>query len=153
VFTPDPIKEFKGHTSDILDLSWSKGGFLLSASMDKTARVWHLSWPNNLVAFVHGDFVTSAVFHPRDDRFFLSGSLDGKLRLWNISTKKVQASQEVPGLITACAFTHSGNTACVGTFSGAALFYQTDGLVFSSSVAVRSASGKHQKGGRKITAI
>jgi WD40 repeat protein len=153
VFTPDPIKEFKGHTSDILDLSWSKGGFLLSASMDKTARVWHLSWPNNLVAFVHGDFVTSAVFHPRDDRFFLSGSLDGKLRLWNISTKKVQASQEVPGLITACAFTHSGNTACVGTFSGAALFYQTVGLVFTSSVAVRSASGKHQKGGRKITAI
>lgn len=153
VFSPKPVKELKGHTSDILDLSWSKGGFLLSASMDKTARIWHLSWANSLVAFVHGDFVTCAVFHPRDDRFFLSGSLDGKLRLWNVSAKKVQASQEVPGLITACAFTHSGNTACVGTFSGAALFYQTDGLNFVSSVAVRSSSGKHQKGGRKITAI
>jgi WD40 repeat protein len=153
VFSQKPVREFRGHTSDILDLSWSKGGFLLSAGMDKTARVWHMSKPSSLVAFKHGDFVTSVVFHPRDDRFFLSGSLDGKLRLWNISTKRVQASQEIPGLITACAFTHSGKTACVGTFSGAALFYHTEDLVFLSSVAVRSPTGKYQKGGRKITAI
>lgn len=153
VFSPEPVKEFKGHTSDILDLSWSKGGFLLSASMDKTARIWHLTWQNSLVSFVHGDFVTSAAFHPRDDRFFLSGSLDGKLRLWNVTAKKVQCSQEVPGLITACAFTESGNTACVGTFAGHALFYQTDGLSYSSSIAVRSPSGKNAKGGRKITCI
>ncbi|UZJ55283.1 hypothetical protein CBS101457_004603 [Exobasidium rhododendri] len=153
VFSSEPIKEFKGHTSDILDLSWSKGDFLLSASMDKTARIWHLSRQTSLVSFVHGDFVTSAVFHPQDDRFFLSGSLDGKLRLWNISAKKVQSSQEVPGLITACAFTQSGNTACAGTFAGHALFYQTDGLIYSSSIAVRSPSGKNSKGGRKITSI
>ncbi|PWN87357.1 WD40 repeat-like protein, partial [Acaromyces ingoldii] len=153
VFSPDPVREFRGHTNDILDLSWSKGGFLLSASMDKTARLWHLSWPNSLVSFVHGDFVTSACFHPKDDRFFLSGSLDGKLRLWNISAKKVQKSQEVPGLITATAFTKSGKTACVGTFAGAALFYSTDELQYTSSIAVRSPSGKNAKGGRKITAI
>lgn len=153
VFQSEPLREFKGHTSDVLELSWSKGGFLLSASMDKTAKIWHMSWPNSLVSFVHGDFVTSAVFHPRDDRFFLSGSLDGKLRLWNITSKKVEYSQEVPGLITACAFTESGDTACVGTFAGHALFYCTEGLVYSSSIAVKSPSGKHAKGGRKITAI
>ncbi|PWN39568.1 WD40 repeat-like protein [Ceraceosorus guamensis] len=153
VFSSEPVREFRGHTNDVLDLSWSKGGFLLSASMDKTARLWHLSTPNPLVSFVHGDFVTSACFHPKDDRFFLSGSLDGKLRLWNIPLKRVQCSQEVPGLITACAFTHSGATACVGTFAGAALFYNTDGLTYSSSIAVRSPSGKNARGGRKITGI
>ena len=153
VFKPEPFKEFRGHTNDILDLSWSKGGFLLSASMDKTARIWHMSWPNSLVTFLHGDFVTSAVFHPRDDRFFLSGSLDGKLRLWDITSKRVHCSQEVPGLITTCAFTESGNTACVGTFAGHALFYQTDGLQYCCSIAVKSPSGKNAKGGRKITAI
>ncbi|CEH16150.1 WD40 repeat-containing protein [Ceraceosorus bombacis] len=153
VFSSEPVREFRGHTNDVLDLSWSKGGFLLSASMDKTARLWHLSTPNPLVSFVHGDFVTSASFHPKDDRFFLSGSLDGKLRLWNIPLKRVQCSQEVPGLITACAFTHSGATACVGTFAGAALFYNTDGLTYSSSIAVRSPSGKNARGGRKITGI
>lgn len=150
VFAREPIKEFRGHTSDVLDLNWSKGGFLLSAGMDKTARVWHLSFDNCLVSFVHEDFVTSAVFHPRDDRFFLSGSLDGKLRLWNVAAKKIMYSQEVPGLITACTFTASGNTACVGLFSGAMLFYATNKLEFMSSVAVRS---KTNKSGRKITGI
>lgn len=153
VFSSQPVREFRGHSNDILDLSWSKGGFLLSASMDKTARLWHLSWPNSLVSFVHGDFVTSACFHPKDDRFFLSGSLDGKLRLWNIAAKKVQKSQEVPGLITATSFTRSGKTACVGTFAGAALFYNTDELQYTSSIAVKSPSGTYAKGGRKITAI
>jgi WD40 repeat protein len=153
VFASEPVREFVGHTNDCLDLSWSKNGFLLSASMDKTARLWHLSSPTCLVSFVHGDFVTSACFHPRDDRFFLSGSLDGKLRLWNIPAKRVQCSQEVPGLITACAFTRTGGTACVGTFAGAALFYSTDGLVYQSSIAVRSPTGKNAKGGRKITGI
>lgn len=151
VFSPTPVQEFHGHLGDVLDLSWSKGGFLLSSSTDKTARIWHLSHPNSLVSFVHSDLVTSAVFHPHDDRFFLSGSLDGKVRLWNISAKKVQYCQEAPGLITACSFTTSGETACVGLFSGAALFYATEGLNLISSVAVRTS--KSPKDGRKVTAI
>jgi WD40 repeat protein len=153
VFNPVPIREFKGHTNDILDLNWSKGGFLLSCGMDKTAKVWHLSHPNSLVSFVHGDFVTCAVFHPRDDRYFLSGSLDGKLRLWNITIKKVQHFAEVPGLITACSFTESGDTACAGTFAGHALFYNTENLRYTGSVAIRSPSGKHAHGGKKVTSI
>lgn len=64
VFSSRPICEFRGHTSDVLSLDWSKGNFLLSSSMDKTVRVWHLSRPaSSLVSFVHGDFVCSAVFH------------------------------------------------------------------------------------------
>lgn len=70
----------------------------------------------------------------------------------DIPAKKVQASQEVPGLITACTFTQSGATACVGTFAGAALFYDTERLTYSTSVAVRSSSGKNSRG-RKITGI
>mgnify|MGYP002477707072 CR=1 FL=1 len=52
--------------------------------MDKTVRLWHVSRNECLCAFQHLDFVTSIAFHPKDDRFFLSGSLDCKLRLWNV---------------------------------------------------------------------
>jgi WD40 repeat protein len=52
--------------------------------MDKTVRLWHISRDECLCAFQHLDFVTSIAFHPRDDRFFLSDSLDCKLRLWNV---------------------------------------------------------------------
>lgn len=152
VFSSKPIREFRGHSSDVLSLDWSKGNFLLSSSMDKTVKIWHLSKPECLITFGHGDFVTSAIFHPRDDRFFLSGSLDGKLRLWNIASKKVQASADVPGLITAAAFSASGTTAIAGTFSGALLFYRTEDLSYQSSIAVRSSSGKNTRG-RKITGI
>jgi hypothetical protein len=152
IFSSRPICEFRGHTSDVLSLDWSKGNFLLSSSMDKTVRVWHLSRPaSSLVSFVHGDFVCSAVFH-KDDRFFLSGSLDGKLRLWNIAAKKVHAVVDVPGLITAVAFSSSGEWAIAGTFSGALLFYKTDDLSYQSSIAVRRSAGKYARG-TKITGI
>lgn len=81
-------KFFYFHT-DLLDVSWSKNYFILSSSMDKTVRLWHISRRECLCCFQHIDFVTAIAFHPRDDRYFLSGSLDGKLRLWNIPDKKV----------------------------------------------------------------
>lgn len=88
-FMPKPFCTYTGHTSDLLDVSWSKNYFILSSSMDKTVRLWHISRKECLCCFQHIDFVTAIVFHPRDDRYFLSGSLDGKLRLWNIPDKKV----------------------------------------------------------------
>lgn len=89
-FMPRPFCTYTGHTSDLLDVSWSKNYFILSSSMDKTVRLWHISRKECLCCFQHIDFVTAIVFHPRDDRYFLSGSLDGKLRLWNIPDKKVR---------------------------------------------------------------
>ena len=47
------------------------------------------------------------LFGFQDDRYFLSGSLDGKLRLWNIPDKKVTLWNELDGqpkLITAANF-------------------------------------------------
>jgi len=65
----------------------------------------------------------------QDDRYFLSGSLDGKLRLWNIPDKKVALWNEVSGatkLITAANFCLNGRFAVVGTYDGRCIFYNTD---------------------------
>lgn len=35
-FMPKPFCTYAGHTSDLLDVSWSKNYFILSSSMDKT---------------------------------------------------------------------------------------------------------------------
>ncbi|KFX90108.1 hypothetical protein V490_06648, partial [Pseudogymnoascus sp. VKM F-3557] len=103
VFRSKPVREFEGHGATVLDLSWSKNNFLLSSSMDKTVRLWHVSRAECLCTFKHRDFVTSIAFHPRDDRFFLAGSLDSVLRLWSIPDKAVAFWNQLPDLITAVA--------------------------------------------------
>ncbi|XP_051903404.1 WD repeat-containing protein 44 [Hippocampus zosterae] len=154
-FRQVPFCKYKGHTADLLDLSWSKNFFLLSSSMDKTVRLWHISRRECLCCFQHIDFVTAITFHPRDDRYFLSGSLDGKLRLWNIPDKKVALWNEVDGqtrLITAANFCQNGKYAVIGTYDGRCIFYDTERLKYHTQIHVRSTRGRN-KVGRKITGI
>ncbi|KAJ5558417.1 Oxo-4-hydroxy-4-carboxy-5-ureidoimidazoline decarboxylase [Penicillium sp. DV-2018c] len=136
VFRTKPVQVYEGHTGSILDLSWSKNNFLLSSSMDKT----------------HSDFVTSIQFHPRDDRFFLAGSLDTKLRLWSIPDKTVAFVTAVPDMITAVAFTPDGKYSIAGCLNGMLNIYDTEGLKVSAQIHVRSARGRNAKGS-KITGI
>ncbi|KAK7090866.1 hypothetical protein V1264_010610 [Littorina saxatilis] len=154
-FMSKPFCTYKGHTADLLDVSWSKNYFILSSSMDKTVRLWHISRRECLCTFQHIDFVTAIVFHPKDDRYFLSGSLDGKIRLWNIPDKKVTMWNELSGssnLITTANFCHNGRLAVVGTYDGRCIFYTTDQLKYYTMLNVRSTRGKNARG-RKVTGI
>jgi WD40 repeat protein len=120
--------------------------------MDRTVRLWHVSRSECLCCFKHSDFVTSIQFHPRDDRFFLAGSLDSKLRLWSIPDKSVAFWATVPDMITAVAFTPDGKHSIAGCLNGLCILYETDGLKANAQVHVRSARGRNAKGS-KITGI
>ncbi|CAL4106634.1 unnamed protein product, partial [Meganyctiphanes norvegica] len=154
-FMPKPFCVYTGHTADMLDVSWSKNYFLLTSSMDKTVRLWHISRKECLCIFQHMDFVTAIAFHPKDDRYFISGALDGKLRLWSIPDKRVVLWNEVggqPNLITAANFCQNGKFTVVGTYDGRCIFYLTEQLKYYTQIAVKSTRGKNAKG-RKITGI
>ncbi|KAH6879895.1 WD40-repeat-containing domain protein [Thelonectria olida] len=152
VFRSKPIREFKGHTGDVLDLSWSKNDFLLSCSADKTVRLWHTSQPNCLRLFAHEKIVTSVAFHPIDDRFFLSGSLDTKLRLWSIPDMCVAHSASACDFITAVAFTPEGKVAICGSLNGTCIFFDTDGLAVKYQIRACSSQVKNERC-NKITGI
>ncbi|EDV29272.1 uncharacterized protein TRIADDRAFT_20246, partial [Trichoplax adhaerens] len=154
-FLGKPLCIFNGHTADILDLSWSRNYFLLSSSMDKSVRLWHVSQKECLCCFLHTDFVAAIAFHPLDDRYFLSGSFDGKLRLWNIPKKKVAMWNEIDAsakLITATNFCQRGKYAVIGTYDGRCIFYDTEQLKYHTQIHVRSSRGRNSKG-RKICGI
>jgi WD40 repeat protein len=97
----------------------------------------------------------------QDDRYFLSGSLDGKLRLWNIPDKKVALWNEVEGptkLITAANFVQNGKFAAVGTYDGRVIFYNTEQFKYHTQIHIRSSSNsskKYKSGSRgpKVTGI
>ncbi|RBR20716.1 uncharacterized protein FIESC28_05233 [Fusarium coffeatum] len=152
VFRTKPVREFKEHTGEVLALSWSKNNFLLSSSMDKTVKLWHMSRNDCLCTFVHKDLVTSIAFHPTDDRFFLAGSLDAQLRLWSIPDKNVAFQTSLGEFITAVAFSPDGTIAICGVLSGLCTFYTTEGLKLKYQIHVRSSRGKNAKGS-KITGI
>eukprot|EP00210_Caulerpa_lentillifera_P007290 g6969.t1 len=158
VFDSEPMKVFKGHSSDILDISWAPGSeFVLSASMDKSVRLWHVDHEHCLREFPHVNYVTSIRFHPIDSSRFISGSGDGVLRLWNITEYKVVASASVKSeedIFTALCFSKDGQTIVAGCITGRCRIYELNEnrLEKRAEVDVKNRAGKHRKG-TKVTGI
>jgi WD40 repeat protein len=155
----EPHRVFQGHGGDVLCVAWSANNFLLTSSMDKTVRLWHVDYGQVLRKFLHADFVTCVAFHPRNENFFLSGSLDERIRLWNISSRHVSDYAEVRGLVTACGFTPNGEQALVGTYRGECKVYNVvrfeegeRALQYITTLEVHSRRGRNRKGS-KITSF
>lgn len=51
VLKGQPYRVYQGHKQDVLELCWSKSQFVLSASMDKTVKLWHISMDECLRTF------------------------------------------------------------------------------------------------------
>ena len=51
VLRTQPYRVYQGHKQDVLELCWSKSQFVLSASMDKTVKLWHISMDECLRTF------------------------------------------------------------------------------------------------------
>ncbi|CAH8254966.1 unnamed protein product [Arabidopsis lyrata] len=123
-FSPD---ELYGHTGDVLDLAWSDSNLLLSASKDKTARLWRIGCDQCLHVFHHNNYVTCVEFNPVNKNNFLSGSIDGKARIWGLSEERVVAWTDVRDSISAICYQPNGNGFVVGCITGNCRFYQISG--------------------------
>lgn len=128
--------------------------------MDRTARLWHVDRDLCLQVFPHEDFVTAVKFHPHDDRFFWSGSLDNEVRLWSILENSVAYNKHLGDdvLITALEFAPDGLHCFVGGFNGALFILETKGLFSVFQVEIKERSIVHSfnssnKNGNKITGI
>ncbi|CAL4968950.1 unnamed protein product [Urochloa decumbens] len=122
-----PLHEFHGHTSDILDMAWSKSDFLLTSSKDKTVRMWKVGCDGCLAVFKHRDYVTCIQFNPVDERYFVSGSIDGKVRVWDVSEKRVVDWADTRRIITAVSYQPDAKGLIVGTVPGRCRFYDQSG--------------------------
>lgn len=151
ILSQEPCQFFIGHEGEVVDLSWSSSNnFLLSASTDASVRLWHPSKSDCLGIFPHKDIVTSVAFHPKDDRLFVSGSFDCRVRLWSVEDRKVKAWNELPlgSYVSAVSFTANGKFALAGSSSGVLLLFETQGFKYFTQILIKS-----NKGGRKIASI
>lgn len=154
ILKPEPFREYAGHKGDILDLCWSHTDWLLSSSMDKTVRLWYMTMDECLRIFSHQDFVTAIAFNPVNDKYFLSGSLDGKLRFWNIPDHRVADWVDIGEMVTAASFNSDGSTAVAGSYKGKCHFYRMDGVRFDYITHLDVRNTKSNKAsGKKITGL
>ncbi|XWS35916.1 hypothetical protein CRYUN_Cryun20dG0037500 [Craigia yunnanensis] len=118
-----PIHEFRGHCGEVLDLSWSKNKHILSSSVDKTVRLWQVGCDECQKVFSHSNYVTCVQFNPVDDDYFISGSIDGKVRIWVIPGFQVVDWTDVTDIVTAVCYRPDGKGAIIGLMTGNCRFY------------------------------
>lgn len=145
-----PFHEFQGHTSEILDLSWSKNNCLLSSSVDKTVRFWRVGIGHCLEVFTHNDYVTCVQFNPVNENYFISGSIDGKVRIWDISHCKVVNWTEIKEIVTAVCYRPDAQGGIIGSMTGSCRFYSIadDQLQLDAQISVHN---KKKSSGKRIT--
>ncbi|CAF2081748.1 hypothetical protein HID58_020929 [Brassica napus] len=142
-----PFQELYGHTGDVLDLAWSDSNLLLSASKDKTVRLWRVGCDECLHVFHHNNYVTCVQFNPVNKNNFISGSIDGKARIWGLSEQRVVAWTDARDSISAICYQHNGNGFVVGCITGDCRFYRISGDEVLTEEQI------HIKGRNRITAV
>lgn len=122
-----PLHEFQGHTGEILDLSWSKNNCLLSSSTDKTVRLWQVGHDLCLRVFSHSNYVTCIQFNPVNDEYFISGSIDGKVRIWAVNSCQVLDWTDIRDIVTAVSYRPDGKGGIIGSMAGSCRFFSLEG--------------------------
>ncbi|CAL5015802.1 unnamed protein product [Urochloa decumbens] len=146
-----PIRTFVGHSEDVLDLCWSKSQYLLSSSMDKTVKLWHISSSSCLKTFSHSDYVTCIQFNPVDDRYFISGSLDEKVRIWSTQNREIVDWHDLHEMVTAACYTPDGQSALIGSHKGSCHIYDTSDNRLLQKKQIDLQNKKKKSSQKKIT--
>ena len=167
IIYPIPTRVYsKGHSEPIVDISWSKSNFLLTASSDKTVSLWHVSQCDRLQFFSHNGIVTSVDFHPVHDRFFVSGCFDGKIRFWDVISNRTldfiltrAGGEEDTEKVTCVKFSPDGGKIVAGFFGGkvAAYYCLARGdteyeLKYQTEFYCKDRAGRFYEG-RKVTGL
>lgn len=108
---------FGEHTSEVVTALFSPDGArILTASRDKTARLWDVNSGAPIRIFQHREEVHSAAFSP-DGATIVTGGRYGSARLWDIeSGKRIQVYRGHSGSITSVMFSPDGFKLITGSY-------------------------------------
>uniref|UniRef100_A0A0E0BPS6 Dynamin-type G domain-containing protein n=1 Tax=Oryza glumipatula TaxID=40148 RepID=A0A0E0BPS6_9ORYZ len=95
--------------------------------------------------------VTCIQFNPVDDRFFISGSLDAKVRLWSIPDRQVVDWTDLNEMVTAASYTPDGQGAIIGSHKGSCRFYKTTDCKLDQEAQIDIETKKRKSQAKKIT--
>ncbi|KAL8270036.1 hypothetical protein Esti_006028 [Eimeria stiedai] len=163
-----------GHGASVIFLAWApttKMSLLLSASLDKSVRLWRPSKGVAAIAVLRcTDWPTCASFHPIFKDVIFTGCLDATIQVWRLISSRAPRTPgahrgapeqfesriveylKVPELVTALSISPNGGILAVGFRNGSISFYDARTLKFRSEVDCKNRKGKFAKG-RKVTSL
>ena len=98
----------RGHEKTVMYALFSPSGDrILTASQDRTARLWDLEGNELAVFRGHSNAIMTAVFSPSGDRI-LTASLDMTARLWDLEGNELAALRR-DAFVTKAVFSPSGD--------------------------------------------
>lgn len=118
--TLSPMQEYEGHEQGVSDLAFSSDSrFLVSASDDKTLRLWDVP-TGSLIKTLHGhtNYVFCVNFNPQSN-IIVSGSFDETVRVWDVKSGKclkVLPAHSDP--VTAVDFNRDGSLIVSSSYDG-----------------------------------
>ena len=100
------VRSYAGHSKGVsrIDLFPETGHLLLSASMDKTCKIWDVAKGRQLMTYAgHQQAVKDAAFSP-DGSLFASVSFDKQIKVWDVErgtvVMEVSKASAVPKCVT-----------------------------------------------------
>ena len=116
-----PVSTLLGHSRGINEVCWSKGGdpFCVTASDDKTLRLWDAQTGDALVEFRgHDNFVFCCQFNGPSN-LIVSGSFDETVKLWDVrSGECVSTLPAHSDPVTAVSFNRDGSCVVSASHDG-----------------------------------
>ncbi len=104
------------------------GKWVISASSDKTLKVWNLETGEELFSLTgHPFFITSVAVTP-DGKRVISASYDQTLKVWGLESREVITSFSGDGGLRCCAVAPDGVTIVAGEDSGRVHFLRLEGV-------------------------
>ena len=111
------VRPLRGHEHDVPFVAYSPDGTrIVTASSDKTVRIWSADTGDLLHVLQHGDMVDAADFSP-DGKLVVSGAADDLLRVWDARTGALVRSFPDKNAYRV-AFTPDGSKIVVGSQRG-----------------------------------
>ncbi|QDV38513.1 protein kinase domain-containing protein [Tautonia plasticadhaerens] len=113
-----------GHDGGVASAVYDAAGRrVVTASNDKTARVWDAVTGQLIASLRHGDAVRHAAFSP-DGRRIVTASVDGRARIWDASTGDLLETLEHGTGVQHAAFSPDGRRVVTAGHDGAARIWE-----------------------------